>query len=136
MLRKFKKVLLIDDDEINNELNQIILEKFDFAEKALVFVNGSEALTHIKNNYLNGKNEELPEVIFLDIKMPVMDGFEFLEQLGKLSREFVEKVPVYILTSSRNQQDIERANAFDIAGFFSKPLSPGQLEKILSSTDA
>lgn len=125
--------MLIDDDEINNELNQIILEKFDFAEKALVFVNGSEALAHIQNHYLDGDGEELPEVIFLDIKMPVMDGFEFLERLHKLSKEFVEKVPVYILTSSRNQHDIERASAFDIAGFFSKPLSPGQLEKILSN---
>lgn len=130
MAKKFKKVLLIDDDEINNELNQIILDKFDFAEKTLVFENGSEALLHIKKYYLDGVGEELPEIIFLDIKMPVMDGFQFLEELSKLSKEFMERVPVYILTSSKNQQDIDKANMFDIAGYFSKPLSPGQLEKI------
>ncbi len=121
-----KKVLLIDDDEINNELNQIILQKFGYAEEAVVCENGQVALDYLSSI----TPDALPEVIFLDLRMPVMDGFQFLEAAQKMSEDLTKKIPIYILTSSKNQQDMDKAKSFQVAGYITKPLTTRQLDSL------
>ncbi len=121
-----KKVLLIDDDEINNELNQIILQKFGYAEEAVVCENGQVALDYLTSI----APEALPEVIFLDLRMPVMDGFQFLEAAQKVSDDLTKKISIYILTSSKNQQDMDKAKSFEVAGYITKPLTTRQLDML------
>jgi CheY-like chemotaxis protein len=126
MQKKFKRILLIDDDEINNELNRIILKKFGYAEETIIFESAVNALDYLKNLCGDG----LPEVILLDIKMPVMDGFQFLEEAKNICNDFTKKVPVFMLTSSKNEGDIKKAHEYDIAGYLNKPLTTQTLDKI------
>jgi CheY-like chemotaxis protein len=129
MQKKFKRILLIDDDQINNELNQLVLNIFGNVEETIVCENGSEALQFLKSH----SKENLPELILLDIKMPIMDGFQFLDAAEKMCKDFTKRIPVYILTSSKNEGDIKKANEYDIAGFLNKPLTFNVLEKISQS---
>jgi CheY-like chemotaxis protein len=129
MQKKFKRILLVDDDEINNQLNQIVLKNYGSVEETVVCENGIEALKYLQSN----PKETLPELILLDIKMPLMDGFQFLEAAQMMCKDFTKKVPVFILTSSKNEGDIEKANNYDIAGFLNKPLTTQLLDKIYSA---
>jgi CheY-like chemotaxis protein len=130
MNTRFKNILLIDDDEINNTINQMIIRWADFAEETVTCTSGREALNYVKKNCLEEGN--CPQIVFLDINMPAMNGFQFLEELNKVSYHFMEKVPVVMLSSSKNEQDLEMAHAYNIAGFVNKPLTPEKLEEIAS----
>jgi CheY-like chemotaxis protein len=131
MNTRFKNILLIDDDEINNTINRMMIKWADFAEQTITCTSGSEALDYVKKNCL--KEGNCPQVVFLDINMPAMNGFQFLEELKKTSSQFMKKVPVVMLSSSKNDKDIEMANRYNVAGFVNKPLTPEKLHQIASS---
>ncbi|MDQ3290946.1 MAG: response regulator [Bacteroidota bacterium] len=127
-MEQLNKVLVVDDDTVARFLIERILTKENFSKQILTASNGKEAL-EILNNL--GSSEAYPELIFLDIKMPVMDGFEFLEalqhsDLGSLPTKIV------LLTSSHNPQDLERAKSYPIAAYLVKPLMRKSLSSILS----
>ncbi len=124
-----KHVLLIDDSEMDIYISKHIIENRKFAEKISVSISAIEALVFL--NSLKGNHEEFPDVIFLDIRMPVMDGFEFLEEFSKFPESFINKTAVYMLTSSADSNDKERAAKFTVAKkFITKPLSPSILNEI------
>ena len=81
-MANYKRVMLVDDNEIDNIINEKIIEANSFADSILVFQTGQEALDYLKDNQNNEK--DLPEIVFLDINMPIMDGFQFLEDFEKL----------------------------------------------------
>ena len=83
---KYKKILLVDDDETSNFLNELLIKGMDIVEEVSIASNGQEAL-----NYLENESGSFPQLIFLDLNMPVMDGFEFLEAFEKTQ---TTKVPV------------------------------------------
>jgi CheY-like chemotaxis protein len=126
---KLKKIILVDDDETSNFLNNLLIRQLNIFEKVEIVKNGKEAL-HIVNSY---QEIDLPEVILLDINMPVMDGFEFLEEFYKLKKLNSTKTKVIILTSSDSNKDLERAKSFNIAGYINKPLTKEKLEKIFKN---
>jgi CheY-like chemotaxis protein len=126
---KLKKIILVDDDETSNFLNNLLIRQLNIFEKVEILKNGKEAL-HIVNSY---QEIDLPEVILLDINMPVMDGFEFLEEFYKLKKLNSTKTKVIILTSSDSNKDLERAKSFNIAGYINKPLTKEKLEKIFKN---
>lgn len=126
-VNKLQKVLLVDDDDIVNSINKVIIKHAKFAEEIIAETIASKAIDYIKSQKQDGA---LPELIFLDINMPEMDGWDFVDEYVKLG--FEEGGPrIIMLTSSINPRDENRASLIDeITDFMSKPLSPEILDKI------
>lgn len=124
------KILLVDDDVINNELNKFVIENTGYAKNIEIALNGEEAL-----NLLQKKNEtDTPNLIFLDLNMPIMNGFEFLEEYKNMNIPSKELTKIYILTSSRNEKDLAKAKNFQIEGYVTKPLTIEKVKTILNPT--
>lgn len=131
-MKKINNVLLIDDDEIANYMNKLIIEEVNISENIHMAQNGEEALNFIKENCAASKLRKgtCPALIFLDINMPVMDGFEFLEALENLEDFDPENVPVIVLTSSSNINDVAKAKNYKIYGYVPKPLTEEKVKAI------
>lgn len=125
------KVLLIDDSEIDNLINQQVVQKDGFADHIDVVTSGREALEHLRKAAGDGGKENLPEVILLDIRMPNMNGFEFLEAFESLPASVQERCRIFMLSSSMHRDDVERAEKNPrIERFLSKPLSQSRMQEI------
>ncbi len=127
-------VLLIEDDNVTQMLNRIQLNKSKFCNTIFEAHNGVEAIDFFKK-LDNGEIslEKIPEVIFLDLNMPVMDGWDFFDAFKKVYAHFEEKTKIFILSSSINPTDLERAkNEKSIVAFLAKPLNADNLEKVLN----
>lgn len=119
-------ILLIDDDPVNNIVNTRIIQKHTGVDVA-VFDDAGKALQHLSKCTW----DQFPELIFLDINMPEMDGWNFLERLYSLPVELREGCRVIMLTSSIDIHDIMRAKTFSfVQDFISKPLTPEKLNSI------
>lgn len=124
-----KNILLVDDDNIFNFLNTKLLESSGIASEIHTAGNGQEALD-LLNNYFSGTTS-LPDVILLDLNMPVMDGFGFLEAFKKLNLPRKEKVSIIIVTSSEDPKDMARAKRMGITNYLTKPVSREALLRAL-----
>ena len=125
---KYKSVLLIDDSYIDNLINRKILENNDFADHIVVMDSPVKAI-----NYLNKCFDErtLPEVIFLDIRMPEMSGFEFLQEINNIGKAEGSNIKVYVLSSSLDPSDLKRIQGNNLVEkFIGKPLTSKVLEEI------
>ena len=132
MENKLNCVLLIDDDEATNVVNKMIVGQMDCAEKVEIAYNGQEALDFLKSS--SGGKHPQPDLIILDINMPVMDGWEFLEEYQKLNQEQLGRVVITMLTTSLDPRDREKAeNMGRINDFLNKPLSRDTLQRIIES---
>ena len=128
-----KNVLLVDDDKIFNFLSTKILERMRVAEEIHVALNGEEALT-LLNNYYQG-SMTVPDVILLDLNMPIMDGFGFLQAFRQLSLPKMERIKIVIVSSSEDPQDIARAKELGVTYYLSKPLTEEKLRSVLEATE-
>lgn len=126
-----KSILLVDDDNIFNFLNTKLLESSGIVSEIHAAVDGQQALD-LLNNYYTGSSS-LPDVILLDLNMPVMDGFGFLEAFQKLKLPKKENVTIIIVTSSEDPKDIARAKQMGITHYLTKPLSRETLLRVLNS---
>jgi len=121
-MARYKSVLLVDDDEDANFLHSEILKSADFCEKIYEVYNGLEAWEFLTQRR-GDEGYFPPNVIFLDIFMPVMDGFEFLERYQELPQDIQASITLVILSSSMDKRDRERAEAFgDVKSYLTKPL--------------
>lgn len=132
MNKKFNKVLLVDDDDISNYLTEVLIQKLDFSGEIEVYKNGEEALNYIRDCIINQNGLQIPELVILDINMPVMDGFEFLEEFEKLQKSNNIDIPVVMLTTSNYNNDIQKAQRYKVAGFVNKPLTEEKFLEILN----
>jgi CheY-like chemotaxis protein len=128
-MANYKSVMLVDDNEIDNIINEKIIEASAFAETILVFQTGQEALDYLRENQKD--DEKLPEIVFLDINMPIMDGFQFLDDFESFSENVLEKCKIIMLSSSISPKDIDRAasNRY-VKKYLNKPLNKRYLEAI------
>lgn len=127
---KFKTVMLIDDNEIDNLINQKMIEAAGICENIFIHSGAKSAIEFLKN--IEKLNEiaafVLPEVIFLDIDMPLMDGFQFLDQFNKLGNHVKNNCKVVILTSSINPQDANKSKGYKyVKRYINKPLTQDTL---------
>ncbi|MGY2130882.1 response regulator [Hymenobacter sp. HD11105] len=127
---KISCTLLVDDDRINNFLNQRLLEGLSITDKLLTALNGQEALTIFEQEC---REANCPALVLLDVNMPVMNGFEFLEAYDKLPFTPKEPVIIIMLTTSLHPRDVERVQRLGIAGFINKPLTKEKVNDILKS---
>jgi response regulator of citrate/malate metabolism len=125
-------VLIIDDDEITNRLSRQIVSKLDFAKEIKICYNGFDALDYIME-FSQANNNTCPELILIDIAMPVMDGFEFIEAFKKLNFTNKEKIISVILTSSSDLKDIRKGKRMGVNDYLIKPLTHGSLSELLQN---
>jgi CheY-like chemotaxis protein len=126
----FKSIFLVDDDEATNFYHQIVIEEWGKTERTYVENTGKSALDFLLNH--GSFANEKPSLILLDINMPVMDGFEFLEAYSKLEDDLKASFVIVMLTSSLHPKDQERAKQFsDLKGYINKPLTPEQLDSLM-----
>jgi CheY-like chemotaxis protein len=130
--KKYKTIMLIDDNEIDNLINQKMIEAASIAENIYMHTGAKSALEFLRNmEYLPIADSVLPEVIFLDIDMPLMDGFQFLDEFEKFGSSVKKKCKIVMLTSSINPQDFNRSKKYlNVKLFLNKPLSHESIIKL------
>jgi len=127
-----KKVYLIDDDDIFVFLTKKTILKVSSDIDVEVFSDGLQAITHIKEVAANP--EELPDIIFLDLNMPVMDGWEFLAEYQDIYTSLARKNELYIVSSSISPHEMERSrNISSVSEFIIKPLVKEKFLEILEN---
>ena len=132
-MRKVDIACIIDDDPIFVFGTKKIMKLANFCNGFMVFHNGEEALDHLKP-IIESNNDSLPDVILLDLNMPVMDGWEFLDEFVKIPCE--KEITIYIVTSSIDPMDMDRAKDYDnISNYLIKPISAQRLQEILSASE-
>lgn len=127
-------VLLVDDDEATNFLNSMFIKRADIAERIEVVLNGSEALDYLKSEgkYKDNGNNPLPDLIFLDINMPVMDGWDFIQAYKMLDSDKKSNTNIIMLTTSINPDDKNKAESTkEISAFEHKHLNEEKLNEIM-----
>ena len=130
---KHRSVMLIDDNEIDNLINQKMIEAASICNHIYTHSGAKSAIEFLKNIEKLGETgvQVLPEIIFLDIDMPLMDGFQFLDEFEKLSDETKEYCKIVMLTSSINPQDVNKSHKYaSVKQYINKPLTQKNLEKL------
>ena len=129
-MKKINTLCLVDDDNGFQFLTKRALEQTNMVGEVKVFSNGLEAINFLKDTVEN--KEELPEVILLDLNMPIMDGWEFVDEYLSLLPKLKKKIYLYIVSSSISQRDYEKAKSYStITDYIVKPLTKDKFAEII-----
>lgn len=127
MNKIIRRIILIDDDSTTNFLNKMIIEKAELVDDIVAFDEPEKALHYFQNN-----DNQQPSLILLDINMPLMNGWEFLDQYSAIEKKSALDI-IIMLTSSIDPEDKQKAEEFEIvAGYKSKPLSVEMLKQLIN----
>lgn len=129
---KYNNVLLIDDNELDNFINERMVKVHDFGRHVYISTNGKSALEFINNLVVSGgiQNGTYPQVIFVDLNMPLMSGFEFIEEFRKINYEKPVSCKIVILTSSISNFDKVKSEELGGITFVNKPLTKEILDEL------
>lgn len=121
--------MLVDDDSTTNFLHEDLISEMDIAQKIIIAINGKDALEKLNELCLSN---QCPDLILLDINMPVMTGFEFLEKFNEMYPGRGYPTKIVILTTSLYPGDAQKAEELKVTEYINKPLEENSLEMILS----
>lgn len=125
---KYKSVLLIDDSYVDNLINSKIIQSLHFADEVKIINSPFEAINYLKDAAQTG---QLPDIIFLDIRMPAMNGFEFMNKLEPIKHLLPSDLKIYMLSSSLDPSDLKKVKENNlVTNFIGKPLTARALEEI------
>ena len=131
-MKKIDTTCIIDDDPIFVYGTKRVMKEVDFTEKIVVYNNGQDAIDGLTETVNDGDN--IPPVVFLDLNMPIMNGWEFLEEFNKLPEEAIAGVTIYIVSSSIDPRDLEKVKQFNVVNnYIVKPVTPKDLEAIMKT---
>ena len=131
MLQNFN-ICFIDDDGVYKFFMKRVLKIKNLAEDIMSFDDGEQAFEYINENKKNP--EKLPDLVFLDINMPIMDGFQFIEEYTKIRSEINKKITIYMVTSSIDPIDLERSKKYsEISAYITKPINVETIQQIINS---
>mgnify|MGYP003630294159 CR=1 FL=1 len=126
--------MLIDDREIDLFINQKTIEKLPIDANFKTFTSANDAIDYLKtiNSFSNLESKFIPNIIFLDMNMPNMNGFQFLNAFSTLNNELLESTRIYMLSSSTSNNEISTAEEHSACnGFVTKPLTVQHVERLL-----
>jgi CheY-like chemotaxis protein len=127
-----KQLTLIDDDDVFVFLTSRMLEKYKLVDLIKIFDNGYDALVFLKENLDN--IEALPDIILLDLSMPIMDGWQFLEEYVKINPRIGKKITIFVCSSSISPDDFTRAmNINAVSDFIIKPMTKEKLVEMIKN---
>ena len=127
---KFNDVFVVDDDIIFHFIIKKLLLNNDINVIPTFFENGMEAIEGLKRKLHTGENQ--PDLILLDINMPILDGWQFLEEFKILKKLIEKQIVIYIISSSDNQYDLEKAKDYteEVTDYYLKPMSGDEIKAI------
>lgn len=126
------QILLVDDDDVTNFLSREMLRLYMSSPKIDIALNGQEAVDYLLARASDP--DSLPNLILLDINMPIMDGWDFLAEFDKIKRPGFEKINIIMFTSSVYYEDIDRARTYaSVQNIYSKPLDEQKIKEIIAS---
>ena len=131
--KRYRSVMLIDDNEIDNLINQKMVEAAAITDHIYIHTGARSAIEFLRNiEKLELADQVLPDLIFLDIDMPLMDGFQFLDEFEKLMTTTKKKCRIVMLTSSINPQDVNRSKKYaNVKLYLNKPLTHESLVNLV-----
>ena len=125
-----KNILLVDDDEVFHLLSNKLLQRLGITRDIYTARNGREALDFVASHDLTAEG---PHVIFLDLNMPIMNGFAFIEALKSQEISHHDRIVIVIVSSSQDPTDLARAKALGIKHYLTKPISEESIREVLTS---
>lgn len=129
-MKKIDTFCIIDDDDIYQFTTSLLLKKTDLVNKIIVFSNGLKAINFLKDEI--GNKENIPDILFLDVNMPVMDGWEFLEEYLLIKPMLPKTVVIYMVSSSVDERDVLKAKSISaLSGYMVKPISSQNIMEVI-----
>ncbi|MGY4385870.1 CheY-like chemotaxis protein [Pedobacter sp. UYP24] len=130
-MRELLNLCFIDDDVIYQFTVKRLVTSKNLADKLWLFDDGEAAVKYLFDQKQNAM--ELPDIIFLDINMPIMDGWQFLAEFKKFKEKVAKPITIYMVSSSNDSRDLEQAKCIEeISGYLVKPLRLAQLEQVIN----
>jgi response regulator of citrate/malate metabolism len=133
-MQKFNFILLVDDDKVTNFINRRVINKIGNFNKVEVALNGQQALEIIEKECSEGMDS--PDVILLDINMPVKTGFDFLDQYKNSKYPSADKSKIIAVTTSSHQKDYEALRQYGIYDVIQKPLTEEKIRGVIERIGA
>ena len=125
-MKKINSVCIVDDDDVYQFTVKYEIERTDLVGEIKSFSDGEQAIQFLKQ--VAHSPALLPDILFLDINMPIMDGWDFLEEFAQLNPSLDKKVTIYMVSSSINQKDIDRAKKInEVTDYLVKPVTRDKL---------
>ena len=129
MIQKLRNVVLVDDNETTSFLNNRLLNRLEVAEHISTFTKAEQAYQQLWGK--QGSTDPAPDLVFVDLKMPGMDGFEFLRLYSSLPAEVRQKTVMAVLTTSMHAADTARVANYEGVEYLAKPLTEEKMHKLL-----
>ncbi len=129
---KYRGIAIVDDDNLFRHILKAQISKLQASEDVVLFENGDQAIRHLRSAI---EDPELffPKTIFLDINMPVMNGWEFLDAFRELKGQLAEEITIFIVTSSVNEEDQQKAKEYsEVSKYVVKPITSAILKEIIA----